>query len=97
MMQPDKNGEETNMLAMRHMPKWVSLFVFPIMGPAYIDLLLSTPEMHHLINSDESFDLVIGEIFLSESLLGGLSARFKAPIIGLAPFMPNGWINFWVI
>lgn len=96
LMQPEKKDEESNMFEMRHMPKWLSLFIFPKMGPMYIDLLLSTPQLQQLINSNQNYDLVIGEVFLSESLLGGLSAKFKAPIIGLAPFMPNGWVNFWV-
>lgn len=84
------------MFEMRHMPKWLSLFLFPKMGPVYIDLLLSTPELQQLLNSNEKFDLVLGEVFLSESLLGGLSAKFQASLIGLAPFMANGWVNFWV-
>ena len=78
---------------MRHMPKYLLVTFFPSTGPLFMDMVYSSEEMQNLLRSDEKFDLILGEIFLDESLLAGLSYKYKAPVIGVAPFMPNLWAN----
>lgn len=80
----------------RHMPKWANLVYFPQIGPKFVDIILKSDVLQKLIKSDEKFDLVLGEIFLDESLLAGLAYKFKAPLVGAAIFMPNFWSNHMV-
>ncbi|GAB0093835.1 UDP-glucuronosyltransferase [Sergentomyia squamirostris] len=56
----------------------------------FTDNALSDPEMKALIRSKEKFDVIIVEIFLSESLMG-LGKVFNAPMIGFTSFGPSKW------
>lgn len=93
IIQPDQKSEDSNMFEMRHLPKWFMVTIFPSTGPIFMDMVFKTKEMQTLLQSDKKFDLILGEVFLDESLLAGLSYKYKAPIIGLATFMPNLWAN----
>lgn len=61
------------------------------MGPILMDKVLSLKSIQDLLGSEEKFDLVLGNIFLDESLLAGLSHKYQVPLIGVAVFMPNIW------
>ncbi|XP_059612720.1 UDP-glycosyltransferase UGT5-like [Phlebotomus argentipes] len=54
-------------------------------GLLFTDETLSDPNVKDLMSSGESFDLVIIEIFYSESLLG-FGRIFNAPVIGFSTF-----------
>lgn len=84
------------MFEARHMPKWANLVYFPQIGPKFMDIILKYEVFQDLIKSNQKFDAIIGEIFLDESLLAGLSYTLKAPLIGAAIFMPNFWSNYMV-
>ncbi|XP_040175406.1 UDP-glycosyltransferase UGT5-like [Anopheles arabiensis] len=53
---------------------------------------LSSPEVQALIHSDETFDLLILEIFLDDALLG-FADRFNCPVVGMSTFGASSWVN----
>lgn len=60
------------------------------MGLMITDTVLNEPGVQSLINSNQTFDAVICEVFLGEALYG-LSEHFKAPLIGLGTFGAISW------
>ena len=79
------------MFGMRHKSKYHMTVFFPKQGPILMDKVLSLKEVQHLLESEGKFDLILGNIFLDESLLAGLSNKYKAPLIAVSVFMPNIW------
>lgn len=61
-------------------------------GVSAADLVLGSKEVKKLLASNESFDLLIADIFLGDALLG-LSQFYKVPIVVVSPTGPNTWIN----
>lgn len=53
---------------------------------------LQHPEMKKLMKSDEKFDLIILDLFLTDALLG-LSTVFDCPIVALSANGPHTWVN----
>lgn len=56
------------------------------------DVALMSPEVQKLLKSDEKFDVILVEIFMSESLIG-LGEHFNAPVIAVSTFGSNKWVN----
>lgn len=61
-------------------------------GASTADLILGSKEMKNLLNSNQTFDLFVADIFLGDALLG-LSQFYKVPIVVVSPTGPNTWIN----
>lgn len=63
---------------------------FHNMGLQVTETVLNEPSVKKLMASNQTFDVVICEVFLSEALYG-LSEHFKAPLIGLGTFGAIAW------
>jgi len=93
----DPNAEPgQSLLAMRDINPWMRLFLMPMLGNNMCDHVLGLPPVQEVINSNEKFDLILGEIFLDECMLAGFSHKFKAPIVAIQTFMPGVWANHLV-
>jgi len=93
----DRNGDQGQaLLAMRDMSPWMTIFFMPMAGNNLCDHVLGLPPVQEVINSNEKFDLILGEIFLDECMLAGFSHKFKAPIVAVQTFMPGVWANYLV-
>lgn len=57
---------------------------------------LKSEEMQRLLKSDSTFDLILSQGFVSESISAGLAHRFKAPSIAFMTFQPSLWCNYFV-
>uniref|UniRef100_A0A182K1U4 FAD-binding PCMH-type domain-containing protein n=1 Tax=Anopheles christyi TaxID=43041 RepID=A0A182K1U4_9DIPT len=53
---------------------------------------LSSPEVQGLLQSDETFDLLVLEIFLDDAFLG-FADRFNCPVVGMSTFGASSWVN----
>lgn len=53
---------------------------------------LQHPEMKKLLKSEEKFDLIILDLFLTDALLG-LSTVFDCPVVALSANGPHTWVN----
>lgn len=62
------------------------------MGPKMAEYVLSAPQVQSLIHSTKTFDLVIVEQFVSESLFG-FAHHFKAPLIVFSSLGACEWTN----
>ena len=76
--------------------RWAQLLFFAYMGPRFMDYLLSRSEMQQFLKADEKFDLIVGETVFVESAVAGFSYKYNAPIVLIAPFLPNNWANHMV-
>lgn len=56
------------------------------------NVTLHHPEMKKLLKSNEKFDLIILDLFLTDALLG-LSTVFDCPVIALSANGPHTWVN----
>ncbi|XP_041451016.1 UDP-glycosyltransferase UGT5-like [Drosophila obscura] len=63
---------------------------FHHMGLAITDALLRDPSVVELMQSNQTYDAVISEVFLNEAHFG-LAEHFKAPLIGLGTFGAISW------
>lgn len=57
-----------------------------------IKLTMENENVLKLMESDEEFDVVICEVFLSEALMG-FGQRFNAPVIAVSTFGAHKWFN----
>jgi hypothetical protein len=60
------------------------------MGITISNFTLNHPKTQKFIETDQDFDVIILEIFLTEPLLG-FAHKFKAPIIGFSTFGASKW------
>ncbi|XP_055384245.1 UDP-glucosyltransferase 2-like [Condylostylus longicornis] len=60
------------------------------MGVWFAEIMLYEPAVQQLLHSNETFDLIILEIFANEAHLG-FAAKFNAPIVGISAFGANIW------
>lgn len=60
------------------------------MGIDISNFTLRHPVTKKFLETDQEFDVVILEIFLTEPLLG-FAQKFKAPIIGMSTFGASKW------
>lgn len=56
------------------------------------NITLQHPEMKKLLKSNEKFDLLILDLFLTDALLG-LSSVFDCPVVALSANGPHTWVN----
>lgn len=56
---------------------------------------LADPKVQALIHSNETFDVVISEIFVNEAHMG-FAHHFKAPLVLFSSIYPSEWTNFFV-
>ncbi|XP_018324508.1 2-hydroxyacylsphingosine 1-beta-galactosyltransferase-like [Agrilus planipennis] len=61
-------------------------------GVDLTERVLNHPAFVDLLNSNETFDLIILERFMNDALIG-LSHRFKAPYIYLSPIGYSRWVS----
>lgn len=98
MTQSDENSNKTsNFIQMGDKTKWIWPFLIPIMGSSFSEMVLSSPQVIGLIEKNEKYDVILGEMFFVEAAIAGFSYKSKASIIGIAGFMPNIWANHLVI
>uniref|UniRef100_A0A1Y9H2G3 UDP-glucuronosyltransferase n=1 Tax=Anopheles dirus TaxID=7168 RepID=A0A1Y9H2G3_9DIPT len=59
---------------------------------AIVNTTLTSPEVQALLHSDETFDLLVLEIFFDEAFLG-FAARFNCPVVAMSTFGASPWIT----
>lgn len=60
------------------------------MGVRITNFTMNHPKTKKFIESEQEFDVIILEIFLSEPMLG-FAHKFNAPIIGFSTFGASKW------
>lgn len=65
------------------------------MGFEMTELTLADAKVQNLINSNETFDLVIIELFINEAHMG-FAHHFKAPLILFSSIAASEWVNSFV-
>lgn len=60
------------------------------LGLRITETMLQDPVMQKLLDSNQTFDAVIDEVFLNEAHFG-LAEHFNAPLIGLGTFGAISW------
>ncbi|XP_055537419.1 UDP-glycosyltransferase UGT5-like [Wyeomyia smithii] len=89
----DKGGSEPDLFEYRNDPYLKVLYLlYTHIGPGLSETVLSHPKVNDLLQSDETFDAVIVECFVSEALYG-FASHFKAPLIVFSPFGASMWAN----
>ncbi|XP_052871728.1 UDP-glycosyltransferase UGT5-like [Anopheles cruzii] len=53
---------------------------------------LTSPAVQSLLRSDETFDLLVLEVFLDDVFLG-FADRFNCPVVGMSTFGASTWVN----
>ncbi|XP_044314851.1 UDP-glycosyltransferase UGT5-like [Drosophila rhopaloa] len=86
----DLKGRMTNILESTKQPLAQRIMKVYDMGIEITERLLSEPSVIELMNSNQTFDAVISEVFVNEAHFG-LAEHFKAPLIGLGPFGAISW------
>lgn len=71
----------------------ITFLLFSTLGEMMVDTFMSDKSVQQLLKSNQKFDLVIGECFLTEGLLGGFAHKYNAPIAAIGTFLPNTWTN----
>ncbi|XP_057670661.1 uncharacterized protein LOC130902488 [Diorhabda carinulata] len=61
-------------------------------GAACTRNVFENKDVQKLLNSNETFDVVIAEMLMTDSLIT-LGCHFKAPVILLSPLSPPAWVN----
>uniref|UniRef100_W8AWJ8 2-hydroxyacylsphingosine 1-beta-galactosyltransferase n=2 Tax=Ceratitis capitata TaxID=7213 RepID=W8AWJ8_CERCA len=61
-------------------------------GSSNVDLLLGDAKVRKLVRSGEKFDLLVVDLFLSDSLLG-LAHFYQIPTVVVSPNGANTWLN----
>lgn len=83
-------GSMTNLLDLYDTPINKMIRDLYALGIATANFTLSHPVTKKFIESDAKFDVIILEIYQTESLLG-FAHKFNAPIIGFSTIGANKW------
>ncbi|KAL7730661.1 hypothetical protein ACLKA6_003438 [Drosophila palustris] len=83
-------GDIDNLLTKSAQPIIQQIIGFYDMGVRISEAFLQDPDVQKLMQSNQTFDAVIDEVFLDESLFG-LAEHFNAPLIGLGTFGAISW------
>lgn len=79
-----------------HKNIFINLFeMYVPLGLGMTEYTLADPKVQNLINSNETFDLVIVELFVNEAHVG-FANHFKAPLILFSSIAASEWVNFYV-
>lgn len=89
----DKGGSAPNLFQYRNDTYLNVLYLlYNEIGPSLSEMILSHEKVKRLLASNESFDAVIVECFVSDALYG-FAQHFKAPLITFSPFGASLWAN----
>ncbi|XP_065075833.1 UDP-glycosyltransferase UGT5-like [Ochlerotatus camptorhynchus] len=89
----DKGGSEPDLFQYRNDPYLNVLYLlYTVIGPSLSEVILNHPKVTTLMNSDEHFDVVIVECFVSD-VLYGFAQHFNAPLVVFSPFGASLWAN----
>nr|XP_019537579.2 UDP-glucuronosyltransferase 1-1-like isoform X1 [Aedes albopictus]XP_029735708.1 UDP-glucuronosyltransferase 1-1-like isoform X1 [Aedes albopictus] len=89
----DKGGSEPDLFQYRNDPYLNVLYLlYTLIGPSLSEVILTHPKVKTLMNSNEHFDVVIVECFVSD-VLYGFAQHFNAPLIVFSPFGASMWAN----
>lgn len=87
-----KSGQMSNLLNMAQENFMQMLQNFYDLSKLLTNFTLTHPNVRALLESDETFDVIVLEVFMNEAMLG-LGHRFNAPIIGVSTFGSSKWTN----
>lgn len=86
-------GSEPDLFQYRNDPYLNVLYLlYTLIGPSLSEVILTHPKVKTLMNSNEHFDVVIVECFVSD-VLYGFAQHFNAPLIVFSPFGASMWAN----
>ncbi|XP_044259849.1 UDP-glycosyltransferase UGT5-like [Tribolium madens] len=85
-------GKQWNMFKREGLNPFVGTYVVATMASKFIKMSLNHTKVQKLLHSDEKFDVVITDNFLSDAFKA-FATHFDAPLIVLNPVGPNFWIN----
>ncbi|XP_062541390.1 uncharacterized protein LOC134209418 [Armigeres subalbatus] len=89
----DKGGSTPDLFQYRNDPYLNVLYLlYTFIGPSLSEVILTHPKVKTLMGSDEQFDVVIVECFVSD-VLYGFAQHFKAPLVVFSPFGSSMWVN----
>lgn len=89
MLNGDKNSDRFSFRKMRFLSFWWMSHL----GKVVTEEAMNSKAVQDFLKSNPKFDLVIGDCFLTEGMLGGFVHRFGAPLIGLTSGIANLWSN----
>ncbi|XP_063908540.1 UDP-glycosyltransferase UGT5-like [Zophobas morio] len=72
--------------------RWSATYLLHQMGRVTCQEDFASPGLKHLINRNETFDLIIAQYFCSDCFLS-LAKKFKAPVIGFSVCVLLEWIS----
>lgn len=84
--------DTSNPLKSRLMNKYLSVYLFGKFADVYCEAALAADSVTKLMKSDEIFDIIFHEPFMSDCLLA-LNEKFKAPIVSITTSMMLPWNN----
>lgn len=61
------------------------------MGDATAESFFELDQVKKVLESKEKYDVIIGEAFLNEAILGGFAHKFQAPLVAFS----SGPISTW--
>uniref|UniRef100_A0A1Q3EUI5 UDP-glucuronosyltransferase n=1 Tax=Culex tarsalis TaxID=7177 RepID=A0A1Q3EUI5_CULTA len=89
----DKGGTAPNLFQYRNAPYLNVLYqLYTEIGPGLSEMILTHEKVKQFLASNQSFDAVIVECFVSD-VLYGFAQHFKAPLIVFSPFGASLWAN----
>lgn len=69
--------------------------MYTSLGFGMTEFVLSEPKVQNLLNSNNTFDLVIVELFANEAHMA-FAHHYKAPLIVFSSIAASEWVNFFV-
>ncbi|XP_030747028.1 2-hydroxyacylsphingosine 1-beta-galactosyltransferase-like [Sitophilus oryzae] len=87
-----RNEQPPNMFEMADISPFFQIFFLNGISSIMIDSFLKHPEVQELLHSNEKFDAVILEQFMSDALTV-LAHHYNAPLIVFSTIGPNRWVN----
>ncbi|XP_972644.2 UDP-glycosyltransferase UGT5-like [Tribolium castaneum] len=85
-------GKQWNMFKREGLNPFVGAYVVATMASKFMGVILNHTKVQELLHSDEKFDVVITDNFLSDAFKA-FAMHFDAPLIVINPVGPNFWIN----
>ncbi|KAJ3642498.1 hypothetical protein Zmor_025269 [Zophobas morio] len=90
--EPKDPKREWNMFKREGLNPFVGAYVVATMATKFIGHILNHTNVQNLLHSDEKFDVVIVDNFLSDPFKA-FATHFDAPLIAVSPVWQNMWIN----
>ncbi|GJQ76010.1 hypothetical protein Trydic_g18064 [Trypoxylus dichotomus] len=89
----EEKFSQTTLFDMLDMPAIAVVMYMGFMMSTNTEVAFSDQVMQAIMNSNETFDLVITEYFFNDAFLG-IANRFKAPSVLVTTFGPSIWSNY---